>query len=199
MRLIPSGRTARRRRADHPDLRQAQVTLPSFARHAERPPLCIAVKRRVLMRCRLGLLPAGGSWLGACSPSRREDYRLAGGRVEDALRAPLRGRAAPGPWPVRLLARDGSSAGKGAAVSAPAGVVGWVAGPGVACPKRRWSGCEPAAREEEWFPGCPPGLFAQAAVRRASACRQAKIASLICLFRQRRASFRVLPSAGFLS
>src|SRR5439155_6278250 len=109
---------------------------------SDRPPLCIAVKRRVLMRCRLGLLPAGGSWLGACSPSRREDYRLAGGRVEDALRAPLRGRAAPGPWPVRLLARGGSSAGKGAVVSAPAGVVGWVAGPGVACPKRRGSGCE---------------------------------------------------------
>jgi len=30
------------------------------------------------------------------------------GRVEDALRAPLRGRAAPSPGPGRPLARDGS-------------------------------------------------------------------------------------------
>jgi hypothetical protein len=56
-----------------------------------------------------------------------------------------------------------------------------VAGPGVACPKSRCPECEPAALDLEWFPGCPPGLFAAAAVaRRASACRQAKIASLIC-------------------
>ena len=34
-----------------------------------------------------------------------------------------------------------------------------VAGPGVACPKSRRSGCEPAALETEWFPGCPPGPF----------------------------------------
>ena len=34
---------------------------------------------------------------GAASLSRCGHYRLTGGRVEDALRAPLRGRAAPGP------------------------------------------------------------------------------------------------------
>jgi len=75
-----------------------------------------------------------------------------------------------------------------------------VAGPGVACPKRRCSGFEPAALEAEWFPGCPPGLFSgAAAARRASACRQAKMASLIWRFRQRNASLPVLPSASFLS
>jgi len=73
-----------------------------------------------------------------------------------------------------------------------------LAGPGVACPKCRWSGCEPAALDAEWFPGCPPGLLAVAA-RRASACRQAKMASLIWRFRQRRASLPVFPSASFLS
>src|SRR5215471_8823201 len=45
-----------------------------------------------------------------------------------------------------------------------------VAGPGVACPKCRCAGCEPAALDAEWFPGCPPGLLAHAlAARRASA------------------------------
>jgi hypothetical protein len=75
-----------------------------------------------------------------------------------------------------------------------------VAGPGVACPKSRRAGCEPAALDAEWFPGCPPGLFGPAAAaRRASACRQAKIASLICRFSARSASLPVLPSASFLS
>src|SRR5215475_9714539 len=32
-----------------------------------------------------------------------------------------------------------------------------VSGPGVAYPKSRRSGCEPAALESESFPGCPPG------------------------------------------
>jgi hypothetical protein len=40
-----------------------------------------------------GLLPC--AWCALLS--RCEDYRLACGRVEDALRAPLRGRAAPQP------------------------------------------------------------------------------------------------------
>jgi hypothetical protein len=51
-----------------------------------------------LMRCRSGL------HLNGCPCAARRallsrcgHYRLAGGRVEDALRAPLRGRAAPGP------------------------------------------------------------------------------------------------------
>ena len=43
---------------------------------------------------------------GATLLSRCGHYRLAGGRVEDALRAPLRGRAAPGPGPGPSLARD---------------------------------------------------------------------------------------------
>jgi hypothetical protein len=72
-----------------------------------------------------------------------------------------------------------------------------VAGPGVACPKSRCSGCEPAALEVEPFPGCPAGLFA--AARRASACGQAKMASLIWRFSARSASFGVLPSASFLA
>ena len=46
-----------------------------------------------------------------------------------------------------------------------------VAGPGVACPKSRCSGCEPAAPDAESFPGCPPGPAAVLVVlvRRASA------------------------------
>ena len=45
-----------------------------------------------------------------------------------------------------------------------------VAGPGVACPKSRCAGCELAALETEWFPGCPPGpLELAAAACRASA------------------------------
>jgi hypothetical protein len=41
----------------------------------------------------------------------------------------------------------------------PPGAVGSrvVAGPGVACLKSRHPGCESAALETEWFPGCPPG------------------------------------------
>jgi hypothetical protein len=35
--------------------------------------------------------------------------------------------------------------------------VSWCPGPGVACPKSRRSGCEPAALESGSFPGCPPG------------------------------------------
>ena len=38
-----------------------------------------------------------------------------------------------------------------------------VAGPGVACPKSRRAGCEPAALAAESFPGCPPGPLARAA------------------------------------
>ena len=50
-----------------------------------------------------------------------------------------------------------------------------VAGPGVAWPKSRCAGCEPAALESESFPGCPPGplVLAAAAARRASACKWA--------------------------
>src|SRR6266508_4120053 len=80
-----------------------------------------------------------------------------------------------------------------------AAVVGWWRGPGVACPKSRCAGCEPAALESESFPGCPPGPFTPAAARRAPAWRRAKMASLICRFSARKASLRVLPSASFLS
>ena len=48
----------------------------------------------------------------------------------------------------------------------------------------------------EPFPCCPPG---SPAARRASACRQAKTALLTCRFRDRSASFGVMPSASFLS
>src|SRR5580658_3991179 len=42
-----------------------------------------------------------------------------------------------------------------------------VSGPGVACPKSRHSGCEPAALATESFPACPPGLQALPAARAA--------------------------------
>ena len=42
-------------------------------------------------------------------------------------------------------------------IDRPARVVGWRSGPGVASPKCRRSGCEPAALDAESFPGCPPG------------------------------------------
>jgi len=52
-----------------------------------------------------------------------------------------------------------------------------VAGPGVAWPKSRFSGCELAAQAMESFPGCPPGPVALAvAARRASVWRRAKMA-----------------------
>ena len=55
-----------------------------------------------------------------------------------------------------------------------------VAGSGVAGPKSRCAGCEPAARATESLPGCPPGpsILVAAAVRRESAWRRAKMASL---------------------
>ena len=47
-------------------------------------------------------------------------------------------------------------------------------GPGVACPKSRRSGCEPAALESGSFPDCPPGpSSALLAARRASVRRRA--------------------------
>jgi len=41
-------------------------------------------------------------------------------------------------------------------------------GPGVACPKSRRPGCEPAALETEPFPDCPPGPLACAGAWRAA-------------------------------
>ena len=51
-----------------------------------------------------------------------------------------------------------------------------VSGPGVACPKSRRAGCEPAALDAESFPGCPPGpvtcsISARTAARSRSAVR----------------------------
>src|SRR5215472_7513573 len=57
---------------------------------------------------------------------------------------------------------------------AMAGVAGprVASGPGVACPKSRRSGCEPATLELGSFPGCPPGpSFVLLAARRASVRR----------------------------
>jgi hypothetical protein len=51
-------------------------------------------------------------------------------------------------------------------------VVVWWQGPGVACPKSRFLGCNPAALAAEPFPCCPPGSFSRAAVWRESACRR---------------------------
>src|SRR5215472_11492691 len=74
-----------------------------------------------------------------------------------------------------------------------------VAGPGVAWPKSRFSGCEPAALATEPFPGCPPGpVTLTVAAWLASAWRRPKMASLTCRLRERRASLGVLPSASFL-
>src|SRR5215470_20365241 len=71
-------------------------------------------------------------------------------------------------------------------------------GPGVAWPKSRCLGCEPAALATESFPGCPPGPLplAAPAARRASAWRRAKMALLIRRLRARSASLGVLPSAS---
>src|SRR6202035_1091295 len=85
-------------------------------------------------------------------------------------------------WP----ALPRAPAGPGAGVAAV--VVVWGPGPGVACPQSRCLGCEPAALATESFPCCPPGPFARAATRRASAWRQAKMALLTCRFSARRAS-----------
>src|SRR6516225_6658804 len=41
-------------------------------------------------------------------------------------------------------------------------------GPGVACPKSRRPGCEPAALETEPFPDCPPGPSAWVVAPRAA-------------------------------
>jgi len=79
------------------------------------------------------------------------------------------------------------------------GDVVWWPDPGVACPKSRRAGCEPAALGAEPFPACPPGSSERAAVRCASARSRVKIASLTCRFSERMASFGVLPSAIFLS
>jgi hypothetical protein len=52
------------------------------------------------MWCRSGGLALGGVGVLARDVARfpaAGHYRLVGGRVEDALRAPLRGRASPGP------------------------------------------------------------------------------------------------------
>ena len=94
-------------------------------------------------------------------------------------------------------APPGGTAGPGAGLADA--VVGWWRGPGVACPKSRCLGREPATLATESFPGCPPGPSARAAARRASACRQAKMALLICLFSARRASLGVLPSASIMT
>ena len=77
-------------------------------------------------------------------------------------------------------------------------VVGCGLGRGVACPKSRLLGCDPAALVAESFPYCPPGSLAWTWVRRASIRRRVKTASLTCRLRARRASRWVLPSASFL-
>ena len=79
--------------------------------------------------------------------------------------------AAIGEWPTLPRAPDLSRRVEPGA-GLLAAVVVWWPGPGVACPKSRCLGCDPAALESESFPGCPPGSFARAAARRASACRR---------------------------
>ncbi len=80
-----------------------------------------------------------------------------------------------------------------------ASVVGWWPGPGVAWPKSRLLGCDPAALAAQSFPYCPPGSLTWAWARWASARSREKTASLTCRLSARRASLRVLPSASFLS
>ena len=72
---------------DQPDLDGLSHDLPRPNSRPDRTPLCFKVK---------GVRPP---------LSRSGHYRLAGGRVKDALRAPLRGRAAPGPGLSCPLAR----------------------------------------------------------------------------------------------
>jgi hypothetical protein len=175
-----------------PDLRPAIPPPPTQNPQIGTVPILIAIRP---MPAQIEHLFVAGSSV----PSRRRHCRLAGGRVKDAWRRRCAAVLCPVLDPA-AGSRDGSEAGRERGAGSAAGVVGCVAGPGVACPKSRWPGCEPAALDAEWFPGCRPGLLAwAAAARRASACRQAKVASLICRFRQCRASLPVLPSASFLS
>jgi len=71
-----------------------------------------------------------------------------------------------------------------------------MAGSGVALPKSRCSGCEPAALATESFPFCPPEPTpTERPARWASSCNRAKMASLMRRLRDRSASFPVFPSA----
>ena len=63
-------------------------------------------------------------------------------------------------------APPGGTAGPGAGLADA--VVGWWRGPGVACPKSRCLGCEPATLATESFPGCPPGPWTLVAAGRAA-------------------------------
>jgi hypothetical protein len=107
------------------------------------------------MRRRSGSLAGAVAWAWVYPLSRPRALsargRLGQGRPAGAAARPGSARS----W-TRPPARAGwQPRGKGAGVSAPAGVVGWVEGPGVACPKSRCSGCEPAALEAEPFPRLP--------------------------------------------
>jgi hypothetical protein len=174
---------------DHPDMRARQ---PAHARPDSHPERSLFVSRGWAGFLRG--LPRGRVWPSSCPASR--SFVLASLRalhLDPGLRR-RRGSAAIEEWPgmppgCRAMPGTGPAA----------AVVAWRPGPGVACPKSRCRGCEPAAPAAEPFPRCPPGSPARAAARRASACRHAKIALLTCRFSDRRASSGVLPPASFLS
>jgi hypothetical protein len=123
--------------------------------------------------------------------SRRGDYRLPGSRVKDALGR----RCAAGLRPVLDLAARSRAMAAAREREQWGSWGGWRArewlarragGRGVSRPPWMQSGAPVA------LPGSSPRRLRP---RWASAWRQAKMASLICRFRQRRASFGVLPSS----
>ena len=73
-----------------------------------------------------------------------------------------------------------------------------VAGPGSGLSEEPVPGVRSGRAGDRVVPLLPSRALGTAAARRASACRQAKMALLICRFSERRASFGVLPSASFL-
>ena len=144
-------------------------------------------------RTSAGGLPRGRVWPSSCRASRSSVLAsLRALHLDLRLRRRQgggdRGMASPAPGTRSVLpGRAGRwVAGCGRSV---------VTGSGSGLSEEPVSGCNPAALATESFPGCPPGPPAREAARRASACRQAKIALLICRFSARRASFGVLPSA----
>jgi hypothetical protein len=97
--------------------------------------------------------------------------RFAAGAPSGPAASPAAGWQRPGNGQPCPRALAGAGAGLGAAV------VWWWRGLGVACPKSRCLGCEPATLATESFPCCPPGPLARAAARRARASRRVKTRS----------------------
>jgi hypothetical protein len=111
------------------------------------------------------LLPALLGVFGWRVLSRRQRRRLANQRGTQDAGGVVGALGGHGRTQARCLGRHGRGR---VALDGPGRGRRVDSGPGVAGPKSRCSGCEPAALATEPFPGCPPG---PAAARRASAFR----------------------------